>query len=267
MRKINFKNARTFGCKRIGTFGFKKAWLAVALLLSAFTLQSCDDNDDCNWNRVLPNALVTVKQNGDACYLQLDDNTTLLAKNLKAPVYGGKEVRALVNYDVLNEKNDAYNQVIHVNWMDSILTKQPQPYLATEAENNAKYGNDAVDIVRDWVTVAEDGYLTLRFRAFWGGEKPHYINLLTGVNPENPYEVELRHNQNGDPQYRLGDALVAFNLNNVLPDTKGKTVKLTIRWKSSQGDKKVEFDYCSRKAIASPTMLDGYSQATVGKMK
>ena len=34
-----------------------------------------------------------------------------------------------------------------------------------EGENSEKYGNNLVEIVRDWVTVAEDGYLTLRFRA------------------------------------------------------------------------------------------------------
>lgn len=117
-----------------------------------------------------------------------------------------------------------------------------------------------VDIVRDWVTVAEDGYLTLRFRALWGGQKVHYINLVTDVNPDNPYEVELRHNANGDPQNYWRDALVAFNLNGVVPDTEGKTVKLTIRWHSSQGYKKVDFDYCSRKPISSPKMLEGYSQ-------
>ena len=203
---------------------FKKAWLAVALLLSALTFQSCNNDDDTDWDRILPNALVTVKQNGDACYLQLDDNTTLLAKNLNKP-FGDKEVRALVNYSVTNEKSDLYNQVVHVNWID------------------------------------EDGYLTLRFRALWGGQKPHYINLVTGVNPENPYEVELRHNVNGDPQNYWRDALVAFNLNEALPDTKGKTVKLTIRWRSSQGYKKVDFDYCSRKSITSTRMLEGYSEA------
>lgn len=239
---------------------FKKIGLAVALLMSAFTFQSCDSDDDTNWDQVLPNALVTVKQNADACYLQLDDNTTLLAKNLKTSVFDGKEVRALVNYTATDEKSDKYSQVVHVNWIDSILTKKPAPYLSTPAENDAKYGNDEVDIVRDWVTVAEDGYLTLRFRALWGGQKPHIINLLTGVNPENPYEVELRHNQNGDAKYRLGDALVAFNLNDALPDTKGKTVKLTIRWKSSNGDKKVDFNYCSRKAITNAKQLDGYSE-------
>lgn len=238
---------------------FKKAWLAVALLLSALTFQSCNNDDDTDWDRVLPNALVTVKQNGDACYLQLDDNTTLLAKNLNKP-FGDKEVRALVNYSTTNEKSDLYNQVVHVNWIDSILTKKPVPSMGSDEANSEKYGNNQVDIVRDWVTVAEDGYLTLRFRALWGGQKPHYINLVTGVNPENPYEVELRHNQNGDAKYRVGDALVAFNLNDALPDTNGKTVKLTIRWKSSNGDKKVDFNYCSRKAITNAKQLDGYSQ-------
>ena len=35
-----------------------------------------------------------------------------------------------------------------------------------------------------------------------------------------------------------------------LPDTGGKTVKLTLRYKSYSGEKTVEFDYCSRKATA-----------------
>lgn len=244
------------------------SWMALAMMLmGAISLQSCSDDDGCsNWSYNLPNALVTVKQNGNDTYLQLDDQTTLLAKNLNKP-YGDKQVRALVSYNVLGEKADGYNQVVKVNWMDSILTKKPVPTLATEEENKAKYGNDQVDIVRDWVTVAEDGYLTLRFRTYWGGVKTHNINLLYGVNPENAYEVELRHNTNGDPQMRWGDALVAFDLNDVLPDTDGKTVKMTIRWKSTNGDKKVEFDYCSRKAITSKNMLNGLSQPTACKMK
>ena len=194
---------------------FKKIGLAVAMLLSAFTFQSCNDDDDTDWSQVLPNALVTVKQNGDACYLQLDDNTTLLAQNLKSTVFGGKEVRALVNYSSTNEKSDQYNQVVHVNWIDSILTKKPVPSLASDTENSEKYGNNIVDIVR----------------------------------------------VNGDPQNYWRDALVAFNLNDALPDTNGKTVKLTIRWRSSQGFKKVDFDYCSRKPIISAKMLEGYSEA------
>lgn len=48
------------------------------------------------------------------------------------------------------------------------------------------------------MTLAEDGYLTLRFRTVWGGSQKHFVNLLLGQNPDNPYEVEFRHNAYGD---------------------------------------------------------------------
>ncbi|CEN49242.1 conserved hypothetical protein [Capnocytophaga canimorsus] len=51
---------------------------------------------------------------------------------------------------------------MRINWIDSIRTKKPVPDLG--AENDAKYGNDAIEVVKDWLTVAEDGYLTLRIR-------------------------------------------------------------------------------------------------------
>ena len=106
---------------------------------------------------------------------------------------------------------------------------------------------DPVEIVRDWVTIAEDGYLTLRFRAKWEGDNrtPHLVNLVTGVNPENPYEVQFRHDTNGDGQRIWGDGLVAFRLDG-LPDTEGKTVKLKLTWKSFSGPKSAEFEYRTR---------------------
>ena len=64
-----------------------------------------------------------------AQWAMIDDNTTLLAKNLKPTIFDGKEVRALVNYSQTSEKSEKYNQVIHVNWIDSILTKKPVPSL------------------------------------------------------------------------------------------------------------------------------------------
>ena len=103
-------------------------------------------------------------------------------------------------------------------------------------------------MIRDWVTIAEDGYLTLRFRTNWGDRnKAHFVNLLASQDPANPYEVEFRHNAYGDVYGVEGDGLVAFNLGS-LPDTEGKTVKLKLKWKSPVGDKSVEFDYCTRKA-------------------
>ena len=93
--------------------------------------------------------------------------------------------------------------------------------------------------MRDWVTVAEDGYLTLRLRTIWGGGK-HIINLVGGVNKDNVYEFDLRHNAQGDISGVLGDALIAFDLNSMWPDHP-EEVKIKLNWKSFSGKKSMEF--------------------------
>ena len=227
---------------------FNKTLLFVGAIVCTIGLQSCLDDDDNNaYYLMYPNALVTVKGAADdAFFLQLDDKTTLLPTNVKTSPFGDKEVRALVNYSEVNEPSGDYTKAVHINWIDSILTKPIAPDLGEE--NDEVYGTDPVEIVNDWVTIAEDGYLTLRFRTIWGGSKKHFVNLLLGQNPENPYEVEFRHNAYGDTYGSEGDGLVAFKLDE-LPDTEGKTVKLKLKWKSFSGEKSAEFDYCTRKAV------------------
>ena len=227
-----------------------KKWFALgAIVLSAFGFQSCLDDDDNNYELLFPNALVTVKPTAsDAFYLQLDDRTTLLPVNMKASPFGDKEVRALVKYTKADEPSGDYSQAVYVNWIDSLLTKPMAPNLG-ETENNNVYGSDPVEIVADWVTIAEDGYLTLRFRTVWNDPgRKHFVNLISTENPDDPYEVEFRHNAYGDAYgQQTGDGLVAFRLDS-LPDTEGKTVKLTLKWQSFTGEKSVQFDYCTRQS-------------------
>ena len=221
--------------------------LSAVALTSAVSLQSCLDDDAYNdYYLTMPIALVTAKTSADnTFYLQLDDSTTLLPVNISSSPFGEKEVRALVNYNEVDEAHANYSQAVHINWIDSILTKD----IAVDKgpENDTYYGNDPVEMIADWVTIAEDGYLTLRFRTAWGntGTK-HFVNLLA-INPDNPYEVEFRHNAFGDINGHQADALVAFNLNK-LPDTNGETVKLKLKWNSYSGEKTYEFDYCTRKS-------------------
>jgi hypothetical protein len=219
-------------------------YLLVALLMSAVWLPSCDNDDESVWY-AYPNALVTVKPvDSNSFYMQLDDNTTLKPLNLQGSPFGDKEVRALVNYRLRPNNPAPYDRAVWVYWIDSILTK---PAISVEEMNpDFNYGNDPVEIVRDWVTVAEDGYLTLRFRTLWGNGNVHYVNLITGENPNNPYEVEFRHNCNGDLNANTwADGIVAFRLDG-LPVTDGQSVRLTLRWQSFSGEKKVYFEYKPR---------------------
>ncbi len=221
--------------------------ISATVLLGGLSL-SCNKNDGYDMSMYYPNVLVTVKNVPDGtCFLQLDDKTTLKPVNLSKSPFGKKEVRALAN--VLKVRDDAspYNQAVKVNWIDSIRTKALVQTAGTD--NDKIFGTAPLEIVNNWITIVEDGYLTICFYGIWGRTgKVHYVNLLTGTNPEDPYELELRHNANGDVSGygEKATGLIAFNLRS-LPDTQGRTVKLKIKYSSFSGNKTVSFDYVTGK--------------------
>lgn len=215
--------------------------LSVVGVLLLMMFPSCI-NDDNSSELLRPTALVTVCPNDDGSFImQLDEETQLVPTNLKTSPFGAKEVRALVNYtETTVSPKDKTVRNVEVNWLDSIRTKLPVETLGEQ--DAAKFGNDPVEIVQDWVTVAEDGYLTLRIRALWSSpHATHVLNLVTGTNPENPYELELRHDANGDTYGRWGDALIAFNLNKLTGASAGNA-KIKLKWKSFSGEKSAEFE-------------------------
>ena len=77
--------------------------------------------------------------------------------------------------------------------------------------------------------------------------------------------MEFCHNAFGDTNGRMGDGLVAFKLDG-LPDTQGKTVKLTLKWNSFSGEKSAEFDYCTRKAT-NPQATEVTAVRSIEKVK
>lgn len=215
--------------------------LSIVGVVVLMMLPSCT-NDDDSPELLRPTALVTVCPNADGSFImQLDNATQLVPTNLKTSPFGTKEVRALVNYTETNvSPQDKKVRNVEVNWLDSIRTKLPVETLGKQDE--VKYGNDPVEIVQDWVTVAEDGYLTLRIRTLWGSpHATHILNLVTGTNPDDPYELELRHDAKGDKNGRWGDALIAFNLNK-LPRRDAGIAKIKLKWKSFTGDKSAKFE-------------------------
>lgn len=218
----------------------KHILLSFASLVIPMMLPSCTDDND-NYDKFRPTAVVTVCPNADGSFvMQLDDETQLIPTNLKTSPFGDKEVRALVNFTESQPSAKAYQtRNVEVNWLDSIRTKLPVESLGEL--DDEKFGNDPIEIVNDWVTVAEDGYLTLRIRTVWNHvETPHVLNLVSGINPDDPFELELRHDAKGDTDGNWGDALIAFNLNQ-LPRTGSETETINLKWKSFNGDKSTSF--------------------------
>lgn len=209
------------------------------VVAAALSLTACDDDDDnYYYDDAVPNAIVTLKTNPSdgTFYMQLDDSTTLLPTNMKTSPFGNKEVRALTNFKYDKEITGHSRLQVYVNWVDSIRTKAMAPDLGDK--NEATYGNDPVEIVNDWTTVFEDGYLTLRFRTRFAGNKPHILNLVKGKEPN---EVVLYHSANGDGlDGRPADGLIAFKLDPTVLENL-KDGKLTLKWNSYSGEKSVTF--------------------------
>lgn len=216
------------------TFRLFNYSLLLAVLVLSFA--SCStDTDEHDARRI---ALVTVyPQSADGFIMQLDDSTTLEPTNVKSSPFGDKTVRALVSYSY-DDATIAAMRKVSIYRIDSIRTKLPVP--TTGTDDATTYGDDPIEIVRDWVTVAEDGFLTLRVRTVWGNGKQHVLNLVSGVNKDNVYELTLRHDAKGDTVGHMGDAMIAFNLNK-LWDNPAKDVKVKLNWKSFSGDKSIEF--------------------------
>lgn len=229
---------------------------AVCLTMAALAagIQSCSSDDDGGYSKAYANAVVTIKPNADnsQMYLQIDSTTLALPTNRKASPYGTREVRAVANLSPVEGKaQEPASRLVFVNWMDTILTK---PVAANHnADGNAKaYGNDPVEIVNSFETVAEDGYLTLRFRTLWAGLEKHTVNLVHRTDADTPYLFTLYHNANGETAGKVGDALVAFRLPDAVDEASG-AINITLQWKSftknQQGDstKTTVFKYVPRK--------------------
>jgi len=228
-------------------FRLKFAVSAYFAILMASVVSSCSVADnDTSYDYLRPKAIVTVKTlDSGETYLQVDEKTTLLPVDWKNPYKG--ETRALVNYDELSEANNGpFTHSVRINWIDSVLTKKAVLY----TDEFKKGADDQVELIPDWLTNCEDGYLTIHFATWWGpdNKKPHYINL--GIDPKTR-DLYLRHDRNGDEaDCRLAEGIVSFKIDELLTDANDGD-ELTLQWTAFDGEKKsVKLKYSGRFELA-----------------
>ena len=231
----------------------KTLMLLMVVALTAVSLQSCDDDDD-DYYPAFNLATVTLKApkvDGGKWFMQLDDSTTLEATNISSHPYDNRELRAYIRYNDIKDmasapaSTSAIQKMYSVNVLtiDTILTKKMDPMVENTAE---EYGSDPVEVVNSWETVAEDGYMNIRFRTRFGYNGKHRMTLVHRTDAEDPYTVEFLHDANGDTNGQVADGMVAFRLDDSFNEG-NDPIEITLKWKSYSGEKSAKFKYTPRK--------------------
>ena len=127
--------------------------------------------------------------------------------------------RILISYTIIGDDAGDSGQIteyyIKVNSVKKILKKD---ILDITPDNQDSIGNDPVIVKDCWMT---DSLLNFEIK-YWGRYEVHYINLVKEpgsiTEADQPIELELRHNDNGDVEDFPYAAYVSFNLNGIKID-------------------------------------------------
>lgn len=104
-------------------------------------------------------------------------------------------------------------------------------------------GGDPMEIVTDWITSLEDGFLTIHYSIPASGNVKHNFTLAPG---DGVGEYFLRHDAHGDRGGELTEGIICFPVSGLLPDTGGETVTLSLDYLNLQNTRtRLTVDYRS----------------------
>lgn len=172
-------------------------------------------------------AIATLKRAPDGVvYLQVNENLKIVAEHPGLdPLWeqAGGPARVYCQFHLI-EKHAVKYYWAEMEWYEFVAM-----WDGTMVEDG---GDDGLDIMDDWMTSLEDGFLTIHYSAWWGrGNIKHFI-FLQRIGP---YTFQLIHEANGDERIEKTDALYCLNLDYIadLFDEEHNTI--TIKWTTCAG--------------------------------
>lgn len=185
-----------------------------------FVFAGCNDDDGYSLNDMWVGFGI-FQNDGSNSYQIIMDNKDVLVPIASNYPPGWQEdldngERILVNYTILDEEKDEAGDVqkyyVKVNSIKDVLMKG---VIDITPEIEDSIGNDQIIVDDYWMT---DSLLNFKLK-YWGSNATHFLNLVKepgDVLEENqPIELELRHNANGDDEAIIYTAYVSFSLNSL----------------------------------------------------
>ena len=170
-------------------------------------------------------AIGTVRSQDGIRYIRLDgvSRSQVMNPNVIKDIPDRTRVYLQFRYVVDASVASFCSDAILVEWASALDVGTVS---GVQFENAAKSsGNDPIDILVDWMTSLEDGFLTLHYSIPSSGNVKHDFSLYPGKSKE---EWQLVHDAHGDTKGTLIDGIICFDVAGLLPDTMGETVKLSL---------------------------------------
>ena len=195
-------------------------------------------------------AIGTLRSQDGVRYIKLDEKTCSQVMNPEtvSDIKDGTRVFLEFRY-VVYEKVAAFcTDAILVEWVSPIdagdvsILDFEESFSADNTKSRSY--TDPVDIVTDWMTSLEDGFLTLHYMIPQSGDKKHSFVVYRSMDK---YTFYLIHKADGD-KGPVSEGIVCFDVSRLLPETGGETVKLSLVYIDlNNTEKRLTVEYCSPK--------------------
>jgi hypothetical protein len=192
-----------------------KKILMMMMAVSSLMLTAClDDDEGYSLGKVWISLGEVESQGSGSALVRLDDGALLFPVAGEGPLSLPEEgTRILVNYTIVGDKliNETTKEYyIRLNSWREVLKKG---IIDLTPAMEDSIGNDPVIVEDIWVS--RNQLLNMELKYF-GRNKVHFINLVkapgTLTAEDQPFELEFRHNDNGDDPVYSMNALVSFDL-------------------------------------------------------
>ena len=175
-------------------------------------------------------AIGTVRSRDGVRFIRLDEKSISQVMNPKeiADIPDGTRVFLQYRYVVAASIADFCTDAILVEWASPLDMGEIRYDMQALA-------GDPVDILMDWITSLEDGFLTLHYSIQASGNVKHDFSLYPSVEPDT---YRLVHDAHRDIRGTQTDGIICFDVSGLLPDTEGKTVELHLDYIDLNNTKK-----------------------------
>lgn len=218
----------------------KQRWLHIGgwasgllLALSGCAKDYAPDHDDPSFDqeglsKKTTMVIGTFRIMEDARTVRIDESTLAYVTNPDQVSDLADGTRIFLEYaSVEKEFPDFCTEAIYVLWASALDEGKRSMLTFEECFSAGSFQNtDPMDILQDWMTSLEDGFLTLHYSIPASGSKEHSFILYRSWERGNHFF--LVHDSQGDTGTELTDGLVCFPIANLWADEEGKkTLTLT----------------------------------------